>query len=83
MGSSGFTAGPCSTEPSAANREAWQGQSQLRSAPFQATMQPRWVQRAETACSLALLVAAHGGLTQPVTHHPALARREVAEPARV
>jgi hypothetical protein len=47
--SSGRTAGPCTTAPSRANREPWQGQSQVRSAPFQSTMQPRWVQRADSA----------------------------------
>ena len=31
-------------------REAWQGQSQLFSALFQATIQPKWEQTAETVC---------------------------------
>ena len=48
---SGRTAGPSITSPCAAKRDPWQGQSQLRSAEFQLTMQPRWVQRAESSCS--------------------------------
>src|SRR3954447_7951764 len=43
------TAGPSSTSPSrASKREPWQGQSQVRSAALKETMQPRWVQRAES-----------------------------------
>jgi hypothetical protein len=45
------TAGPVSTRPSHAKREPWQGQSQLRSAGFQVTWQPRCVQTGETRCS--------------------------------
>jgi hypothetical protein len=48
---SGFVAGPSRISPSTLNREPWHGQSQLRSAAFHATWQPRCVQRAETACS--------------------------------
>jgi hypothetical protein len=44
----GFTAGPCTTAPSEEKRDPWQGQSQVFSALFQLTMQPRWVQRADS-----------------------------------
>ena len=47
-----WTAGPWRTVPSGAKREPWQGQSQDRSARFQLTWQPRWVQVAETAISV-------------------------------
>src|SRR5829696_5307152 len=50
--SSRCTAGPCSTSPSGAKRDPWHGQSQLRSARFQLTWQPRCVQVAETATSV-------------------------------
>ena len=40
------------TSPVAAKREPWQGQSQVRSAEFHSTMQPRWVQRADISWSL-------------------------------
>jgi hypothetical protein len=49
---SGVTAGPARMPPSTAKREPWQGQSQVCSAAFQATWQPRWVQRVETALSV-------------------------------
>ena len=49
---SGRTAGPSMTSPVAAKREPWQGQSQVRSAEFQLTMQPRCVQRADSSCSV-------------------------------
>jgi hypothetical protein len=51
----GLVAGPFRTSPSGANREPWQGQSQLVSAAFQATWQPRCVHRVETACSAPVL----------------------------
>ena len=38
-GSSGLTAGPCSTVPSTPKREPWQGQSHERSAALNATWQ--------------------------------------------
>lgn len=47
----GLVAGPFRTAPSGLNRDPWQGQSQLVSAAFQATWQPRCVHRVETACS--------------------------------
>ena len=50
--SSRCTAGPWSTSPSGAKREPWHGQSQLRSARFQLTWQPRWLQLVETATSV-------------------------------
>ena len=40
-GGNGSTAGPSMTAPSGAKREPWQGQSQVDSAVFQLTMQPR------------------------------------------
>ena len=49
---SGSTAGPLSTRPSTSKRDAWQGQSQLCSAAFHRTWQPRCVHRLDTACSL-------------------------------
>ena len=49
---SGRTAGPSITSPLPAKREPWQGQSQVRSAVFQLTMQPRCVQRADSSCSV-------------------------------
>ena len=52
MRSSRCTAGPCSTLPSGAKREPWHGQSQLRSARFQLTWQPRWGHVGETATSV-------------------------------
>src|SRR6185436_9103640 len=42
--------GPLSTLPSTSKREPWQGQSQVFSAEFQVTTQPRCVQIAETLC---------------------------------
>ena len=44
-------AGPSRTAPSGPNREPCSGQSQLRSASFQRTTPPRWVQTAETCRS--------------------------------
>ncbi len=44
--------GPWSTSPSGSKREPWQGQSQLRSALFQSSWQPRCVQIGETATRL-------------------------------
>ena len=49
--SSGATAGPASTLPSTPKREPWQGQSHDFSASLKRTVHPRWVQRADTACS--------------------------------
>jgi hypothetical protein len=48
----GSVAGPWITSPSAVNIEPWHGQSQLFSALFQVTVQPRWVQAADRAISL-------------------------------
>jgi hypothetical protein len=45
---SGVRAGPCRTAPSMSNREAWHGHSHVFSASLNPTMQPRWVQVAET-----------------------------------
>jgi hypothetical protein len=50
----GSVAGPWRRTPSPPNCEPWQGHSQVRSARFQPTRQPRWVQRAESACSCPL-----------------------------
>src|SRR5690606_21860909 len=47
-GSSGATAGPWITLPSGRKREPWHGQSHVDADGFQATMQPRWVQTADT-----------------------------------
>jgi hypothetical protein len=44
-----LTAGPWMTLPSLSKRDPWQGQSQVFSAVFQETMQPRCVQVADTA----------------------------------
>ena len=52
LASSRCTAGPWRTSPSGLKREPWHGQSQLRSAVFQLTWQPRWVQIGETATSV-------------------------------
>src|SRR5690606_3313194 len=49
--SSGLIAGPCMTSPPVSNREPWQGQSQLLSASFQLTTQPRCVHAAERRVS--------------------------------
>src|SRR5215203_4412908 len=38
------------TSPSAENIEPWHGQSHVRSALFQVTVQPKCVQEAESAC---------------------------------
>ena len=48
-----LTAGPIRTSPRGPKREPWQGQSQVRSPEFQFTMQPRCVQRADSAVQLA------------------------------
>src|SRR4051812_25930666 len=47
-GSSGDSAGPANTWPVGLKREPWHGQSQVDSAAFQLTMQPRWVQTGES-----------------------------------
>ena len=44
-----LAAGPWMTAPSVVNREPWQGQSQVASAALNPTVQPRWVQVADTA----------------------------------
>ena len=49
-GGSGSRAGPWMTVLSASNIEPWHGQSQVRSALFQVTVQPLCVQLADTAC---------------------------------
>ena len=48
-GSSGWIEGPFRTFPEVSKREPWHGQSQLFSALFQCTWQPRWGQMAEQA----------------------------------
>ena len=48
---SGELAGPEMTWPLGSKREPWQGQSQVFSAPFQCTMQPRCGQTAESSCA--------------------------------
>jgi cation diffusion facilitator family transporter len=48
-GGSGLRAGPWITVPSTSKIEPWHGQSQVRSALFQVTVQPLCVQLAETA----------------------------------
>ena len=48
---SGIGEGPLITAPSPANRETWQGQSQVFSTVFQRTMQPRCGQTAERTMS--------------------------------
>ena len=40
-------AGPFTTVPKRSNRDPWQGQSQVLSAGFHFTMQPRWVHAAD------------------------------------
>ena len=47
---SGLREGAVSTSPSTEKREPWQGQSQLRSAPFQATVHLMCEQAGSTAC---------------------------------
>ena len=43
-------AGPLMTLPSLSKRDPWQGQSQVFSAAFHCTMQPRWPHTAEHSC---------------------------------
>src|SRR5579872_3473272 len=71
-GLSGLIAGPFRTFPSGSNREPWQGQSQLLSVAFQATIQPRWGQTAERSCSLPCLSRCTAILDNP--------RRRIAPP---
>lgn len=47
-GGNGLAAGPLTTSPVGPKREPWQGQSNVASPGFQATVQPMWVQRAES-----------------------------------
>src|SRR5205823_6528508 len=51
-GSRSLTAGPFNTRPYGSKREPWQGQSQLASAEFQATVHLRCVQTAERSWSV-------------------------------
>ena len=48
----GASAGPEMTSPFGLNRDPWHGQSHVRSASFQPTMQPMWVQVAERSVRL-------------------------------
>ena len=75
-----MTAGPWMTLPSVSKRDPWQGQSQVFSAVFQETMQPRCVQVADTATRApsSLLYAA----ALPVqAHDPAFAERNLVHVA--
>ena len=47
ISANGASAGPEMTAPVGLNREPWHGQSQVRSASFQATTHPMWVQIAD------------------------------------
>ena len=71
--------GPLQDVASGAKREPWQGQSQLRSARFQLTWQPRWVQRGRHGDQGAVVAAVAGDLLARVADDVALARREVLD----